>query len=55
MNKILSNIANDKKLSTAVIACGTALSIVSHIVIFLGVYYSGVRKGVTVMQVDADE
>lgn len=55
MNKVLSKIANDEKLARCVIACGTALSIVSNIVIFVGVYYSGIRKGITVMQVEADD
>lgn len=55
MNKVLSKIANDRKLSTAVILGGTTLSIVSNIIIFVGVYYSGIRKGVMTMEVDEND
>ncbi len=55
MNKILSKIANDKKLSTLVVLGGFALSAVSNIAIVAGIYYSGVRKGVEVMTVEVDE
>ena len=55
MNKVLSKIATDEKLSKAVIIGGVALSVVSNIVIFVGVYYSGIRKGVMAMQVEVEE
>lgn len=55
MNKVLSRIATDEKLSKAVIMSGTALSIVSNLIIFVGVYYSGIRKGVIAMQVEVED
>lgn len=55
MNKVLSKIANDEKLSMAVIAGGITLSIISNFAVFVGVYYSGVRKGVEVMTVEVDD
>jgi len=55
MNKILSKIANDKKLSALVVLGGLTLSAVSNIALIVGVYYSGVRKGVEVMTVEVDD
>lgn len=55
MNKALSKIANDKKVAWGVIGIGAALSVISNIVIFAGVYYTGVHKGVEVMTVEVDE
>ena len=49
MNKLLTKIVNDKKLSKCVVGTGIALSILSNVVIFVGVYYSGLRKGVELM------
>ena len=54
-NKALSAIANDKRLSGAVVVTGAALSIISNIAVFIGVYYLGVHKGVEVMEVEVDE
>lgn len=54
MNKILSKIANDKKLSALVVLGGLTLSAVSNIALVVGVYYSGVRKGVEVMTVEVE-
>lgn len=55
MNKALSKIANDRKLAGAVIGVGVLLSMLSNAIIFAGVYYTGVHKGVEVMTVEVDE
>ena len=55
MNKALSKIANDRRLALGVIGIGAALSLISNIIIFAGVYYTGVAKGVEVMTVEVDE
>ena len=46
VNKVLSSLANNKKLAKSVIGGGILLSAVSDIIIFAGVYYLAIRKGV---------
>lgn len=45
MNKLLTTIANDRKLGLSVIAFGFALSTIGSILIFTGVYYTALNKG----------
>lgn len=46
VNKVLTNLANNKKLAKGVIGGGIVLSALSDIIIFAGVYYLAIRKGV---------
>ena len=46
MNKLLTKIANNAMLSKSVIFTGLAMSAISNVVIFVGVYYTALRKGV---------
>lgn len=46
VNKILGNLANNKSLAKGVIGTGVVISTLSNIVIFAGVYYLALRKGV---------
>ena len=55
MNKLLSKIATEKKLARSVTAGGFALSVLANTIIFVGVYYLGVHKGVEAYQIDIDE
>ena len=45
MNKLLTSLANDRKKSTGIIVLGFALSTISNILIFTGVYYAALNKG----------
>ena len=45
MNKLLTMLVNDKKLTKGVVATSIAVSVISHIAIFTGVYFLGVNKG----------
>ena len=46
MNKLLSEIANNEKMAKGVVAAGIALNTVANLMIFVGVYYTALRKGV---------
>lgn len=46
MNKLLTKIANNAMLSKSVIFTGLAMSAISNVAIFVGVYYTALRKGV---------
>lgn len=48
MNKLLSNLANNEKLSTAVMLTGLGLSIAGNALMYIGVYYLALRKGVEI-------
>lgn len=45
MNQLLTRLVNDRKLTKGVVATSIAVSVISHIVIFTGVYFLGVGKG----------
>ena len=45
MNKLLTELVNNKKLTKSVVATSIALSVISHVVIFTGVFFLGVNKG----------
>ena len=46
VNKVLSKLANNEKLAKGVVGGGVLLSTISNLVIFAGVYYLALRKGV---------
>lgn len=46
VNKILGNLANNKRLAKGVIGTGVVISTLSNIAIFAGVYYLALHKGV---------
>ena len=45
MNKLLTTLVNNRKLTSAVVATSIAISVISHAVIFAGVYYLGIGRG----------
>lgn len=45
MNKFLTKLVNDEHLSMGVVATGLAMSIVSNVIVFVGVYYTALHKG----------
>lgn len=45
MNKLFTKLVNNTKLAKGVIVGGVALSTISNLVIFAGVYYMAIRKG----------
>ena len=55
MNKLLTKIANDEKLAKGVVLTGIALSVFTNIVIFTGVFYTGLHKGFEIAQIDIEE
>lgn len=55
MNKLLSKIANDEKLAKGVVAAGITLNTIANLMIFVGVYYTALRKGVELKQAYIDE
>ena len=46
MNKLLTKLANDSRLTKGVVGAGLAMSIISNVIIFVGVYYTALNKGV---------
>lgn len=46
MNKFLTKLVNNDKLSMGVVGAGLAMSIVSNVIVFVGVYYTALHKGV---------
>lgn len=45
MNKLLTKIANDSRLSTGIVMAGCALATISNVLIFTGVFYSALNRG----------
>ena len=48
MSKLLTKIANDTKLQKATVFTGFALATISNILVYVGLYYSALKKGVEV-------
>ena len=46
MNKLLTKIANNSKLQRATVLSGCALATISNVMVFVGVYYIALKKGV---------
>ena len=55
MNKLLSRIANDEKMAKGVVAAGIALNTIANLMVFVGVYYTALRKGVELKEAWIDE
>lgn len=45
MNKLLTKMVNNEALSKGVVLTGLAMSIVSNVVVFVGVYYTALHRG----------
>ena len=45
MNKLLMKLANDERISKGVVLTGMAMSIVSNVIVFVGVYYTALHRG----------
>lgn len=45
MNKLLTKIANDSRLSTGIVMTGCLLATISNVLIFTGVFYSALNRG----------
>ena len=45
MNKLLTKIANNSRLSTGIVMTGCALATISNILIFTGVFYTALNRG----------
>lgn len=50
MNKLLSKIANDGRFAKGVVAAGICLNTIANMMIFVGVYYTALRKGVELQE-----
>lgn len=50
INKVLTKVANDKRMSNGLILAGFAFSTISNILMFTGVYYLALHKGVELME-----
>lgn len=50
MNKLLTKIANDDKLGKSIVLGGLALSTISNVLIFTGLFYSALGRGFTLGQ-----
>ena len=48
MNKLLMKIANDNKLSVGILVAGAALSVVSQVLAYTGLYYTALHRGVSI-------
>jgi hypothetical protein len=46
MNKLLTKIVNDSKLQKVILGTGFTLATLSNLLIYVGVYYSALKKGV---------
>ena len=46
MNKLLTKVANSSKLQKATVLSGCALATISNVLVFVGVYYIALKKGV---------
>lgn len=46
MNKLLTKIANSSKLQKATVLSGCTLATISNVLVFVGVYYIALKKGV---------
>lgn len=55
MNKLLTKLVNDEKLAKSVILGGVALQTISNLIIFVGVYYTAVRKGFELAEGDESD
>ena len=53
MKQMLTKLANNDKLSMGMIFSGIALSIVSNIIVFTGIYYTALGRGVCLMDEQA--
>jgi hypothetical protein len=55
MNKLLTKIANNEKLAKGVVFVGMAMAVVSNVIVFTGVFYTGLHKGFEIGQIEIEE